>query len=154
MYLMLKTIHIVAVIVFLGNTVTGLFWKAHADRTGDPRVIAHTFDGIIRSDRWFTIPGVVLIVVAGIAAAIVGGVPILGTFWIWTSIVLLTISGVAFGVWVAPLQVRLRDLAARAPDAARFERATYQRWSRQWEFWGLVAIAAPAVALVLMVLKP
>jgi len=60
-YLLLKAVHVLAVVLFLGNIVTGIFWKAHGDRTGDPRIMAHTLDGIIRSDRWFTIPGVVLI---------------------------------------------------------------------------------------------
>ena len=70
MYLVLKLIHVAAVIIFLGNIITGLFWKAHADRTRDVRFIAHTMHGIIRSDRWFTIPGVVVITLAGFLAAI------------------------------------------------------------------------------------
>jgi uncharacterized membrane protein len=53
-YLGLKLFHIAAVILFLGNIITGLYWKAHADRTRNPQVIAHTFEGIICSDRWFT----------------------------------------------------------------------------------------------------
>lgn len=35
MYHILKLIHVAAVIIFLGNIITGLFWKAHADRTKD-----------------------------------------------------------------------------------------------------------------------
>ena len=66
MYLAMKTLHVLAVVLFLGNIITGLFWKAHGDRTADPRIIAHTLEGIIRSDRWFTIPGVVLIVAFGV----------------------------------------------------------------------------------------
>lgn len=37
MYAALKALHILAVALFLGNIVTGLFWKVHGDRTGDPR---------------------------------------------------------------------------------------------------------------------
>ena len=36
MYLALKLLHIVAVILFLGNITTGLFWHAHAARTKQP----------------------------------------------------------------------------------------------------------------------
>lgn len=50
MYLALKALHILAVILFLGNTITGAFWKAHGDKSGDPKIMAHTLDGIIRSD--------------------------------------------------------------------------------------------------------
>ena len=66
MYLPMKLLHIVAVIAFLGNIATGLFWHIHAARTRDPRLLAHTVDGIIRSDRLFTIPGVAVIITTGI----------------------------------------------------------------------------------------
>src|SRR5687768_12726355 len=105
-YLSFKLLHIAAVILFLGNIITGLFWKAHADRTRDPRVIAHTFLGIIRSDRWFTLPGIVAILIGGFGAAIVGRIPILGTGWILWSIVLFSLSGLAFSFRVAPLQTQ------------------------------------------------
>jgi uncharacterized membrane protein len=90
-YLWLKLLHIAAVMAFLGNITTGLFWHAHAVRTRDPRVLAHTVDDIIRSDRFFTIPGVIVIVLAGVAAAIVGGFPLLRTGWILWSLILFAI---------------------------------------------------------------
>ena len=55
-YLTLKMLHIVAVVLFLGNIITGVFWKDHADRSRDPRIILAILEGIVRSDRWFTIP--------------------------------------------------------------------------------------------------
>jgi uncharacterized membrane protein len=154
LYLAMKTLHVLAVVLFLGNIITGLFWKAHGDRTADPRIVAHTLEGIIRSDRWFTIPGVVLIIGFGVAAAVIGGLPILGTGWIWQSIVLFTVSGLAFVLQVAPLQRRLQQLAAVAVDGGPWDLAAYHRLSRRWEFWGLVAILTPLAALVLMVYKP
>jgi uncharacterized membrane protein len=154
MYLALKVLHVLAVVLFLGNIITGLFWKAHGDRTGDPRIIAHTLEGIIRSDRWFTLPGVLLILVFGVAAAIVGRLPILGTGWIWQSIALFAVSGLAFMLQVAPLQRRLRTLAASGIAGGSWDQATYHRLSRRWEFWGAVAILTPLAALVLMVYKP
>ncbi len=153
MYFVMKAVHIFAVVLFLGNIITGLFWKAHGDRSGDPRIMAHTLDGIIRSDRWFTLPGVAAIILAGVGTALTGGFPIFGTGWIWQSIVLFSLSGVAFVAQVAPLQVRLRDLAARAP-AAGWDAATYRRLSRRWELWGVFAILTPLAALALMVVKP
>ena len=106
MYLALKLLHVVAVIVFLGNIFTGLFWHAHAARTRDPKLLAHTMDGIIRSDRWFTLPGVVAIIAAGVALAIYGHFPLLRTPWILWTLVLFAISGIVFSVRVAPMQRR------------------------------------------------
>ena len=154
LYPWLKALHVLAVVLFLGNIITGVFWKAHADRSGDPRIVAHTLDGIIRSDRWFTIPGVLAILVFGFAAAVVGRLPILGTGWILWSIVLFTISGLAFTLRVAPLQERMARLARHGIATGAFDRDLYAAWSRSWGVWGLVATLAPLAALVLMVLKP
>jgi uncharacterized membrane protein len=154
MYLLFKLVHIVAVSLFLGNIVTGLFWKRHADDTGDPRIMANVFDGIIRSDRWFTIPGTIAIVAAGLGTAIVGQIPILRTGWIFWAIVLFTISGLAFSFRVAPLQVKLAALARAGANSGQFDQVRYRAWSRQWELWGLVALLTPVAAVVLMVVKP
>lgn len=154
LYSALKALHVLAVALFLGNIVVGLFWKAHGDRTRDPRIMAHTVEGIIRADRWFTSPGVVLIVLSGFAAAGLGGFPILRTGWIWQSIVLFTISGVAFMAQVAPLQRRLLAAARDGQASGSWDDSEYRRLSRRWEAWGLVATLTPLAALVLMVLKP
>lgn len=154
MYLALKVLHILAVVLFLGNIMTGVFWKAHGDRTGDPRIMAHTLDGIIRSDRWFTIPGVLLIIVFGIGAAMVARLPILGTGWILHSLILFGISGLAFVGQVAPLQRKLWALAQVGAAGGQWDPSAYHRLSRRWEFWGAVAVLTPLAALVLMVVKP
>lgn len=153
-YLWLKLIHVLAVVLFLGNIVTGVFWKAHADRTGDPRIISHALRGIIRSDRWFTVPGVFVIVLAGFGAAGVGGVPILRTGWILWSLVLFTISGAAFMARLVPLQRRLEAVASAGARGGEWDRALYARLSRSWGWWGALATATPLAATVLMILKP
>lgn len=154
MYLWLKLLHLTAVIAFLGNVTTGLFWHKHAERTRDPRLLAHTMDGVIRSDRLFTIPGVILITVAGLAAAIHKGLPILGTPWILWTIVLFSISGFVFSYRVAPLQKRLRAMAREGVEGGNFDFARYHALARRWELWGGIALVTPLAGLVLMVLKP
>jgi uncharacterized membrane protein len=139
--------------LFFGNIVTGLFWASRAHHSRDFRLIESTFDGIIRSDRYFTVPGVVGILVGGFAAAIQGKFPILGTGWILWSIVLFSISGVVFGVWLVPLQRRILDFAARAEDSDEAWQV-HEKMYRRWEWWGFVALITPAAAIVLMVLKP
>ena len=154
MYAALKALHILAVAMFLGNIVTGVFWKAHGDQSGDPRIMAHTMDGIIRSDRWFTMPGVLAIILFGVGAAMVGHFPIFGTPWIWQSLVLFAISGLAFVFQVAPLQARLRSVAQAAAADGPWDPDLYRRLSRRWELWGALATLTPLLALGLMVFKP
>jgi uncharacterized membrane protein len=152
-FFLLKSLHIVSVVLFLGNIITGVFWKFHADRTGELRARAQALDGIIASDRWFTVPGVVLIIATGVAMALLVGYPLLSTKWIGWSLVLFGISGAAFSAFVAPLQKKL--LAnVRAGIAGSWNEPEYKSLSRSWEIWGAVATGAPLVALFLMVFKP
>ncbi len=152
-YLAWKLLHVASVILFLGNITTGLFWAAHAHKTRDFRLIASTFEGIIRSDRWFTIPGVIGILIGGFAAAIDGNLPILATGWILWPIILFSISGIVFGVWVAPLQSKIVRFV-RAADSSAQAWDSYGKMYKRWELWGLVALITPVVAFVIMVLKP
>lgn len=154
LYLSLKLLHIIAVIAFLGNITTGLFWHAHAARRRDPRLLAFTMDGIIRSDRWFTLPGVAVIILTGVAAAAIGDYPLLRTGWIAWTLMLFAVSGVAFVLRVAPLQKQLRELAALGAESGQFDYAAYAYVARRWELWGAVALLTPVAGLVLMVLKP
>lgn len=154
MYLTLKALHVFAVAMFLGNIVTGVFWKIHAERTHDPRLIAHAFEGIIASDRLFTVPGVVLIIITGVWAAVEARLPLLSTGWIFWSLVLFSISGIIFMAFIAPLQRRIAVLARNAAVPAELDWPGYRAAARRWELWGLLAVVTPLGALALMVLKP
>lgn len=154
MDLWFKLLHIAGVIAFLGNITTGLFWHAHATRTRDAKILAHTMDGIIRADRIFTMPGVLVIIFAGFGGAGVKHLPILGTGWILWTIILFSISGAIFMARVVPLQRKLRDLATAGAAAGNFDYAVYHAMARQWEIWGAAALLTPLAGLFLMVLKP
>lgn len=154
MYLAMKVVHIVAVVLFLGNIITGVFWHRHAERSRDPRLLAHTVDGIIRSDRLFTMPGVLVIIASGVIAAIAGHFPILGTRWIAWTLVLFAVSGFCFMFRVAPLQRRLLALAQAGAAGGSFDFDAYRRLAVGWEIWGAVATFTPLIGLALMVLKP
>jgi uncharacterized membrane protein len=154
MYLLAKLLHVIAVIAFLGNITTGIFWHRHAARTKDAKLLAHTMDGIIRSDRIFTVPGVILIIVTGVAAAIYGQLPILRTGWIFWTLVLFLISGAIFMIWVVPLQRRLRAAAQAGAQSGSFDYAAYHALAVRWEVWGAAALLTPLAGLALMVLKP
>ncbi|HET9941447.1 MAG TPA: DUF2269 family protein, partial [Candidatus Eisenbacteria bacterium] len=153
MYEASKLLHIFAVVLFLGNITGGIFWKLFGDKTRDPRIIAHTMAGIIASDRLFTNPGAILILIGGITAALLGHYPILRTHWISSSIGLFALSGAAFGIRLVPLQRQLLAVA-RAGVEGTMDWDRYDKLSGQWKLWGMVALVAPLLAMVLMVLKP
>lgn len=149
-YLLLKLVHVFAVIIFLGNIITGLFWMKMADKTNDLSVISFTMKGIIKLDRWFTIPGVIIITAGGIMAAIQGGYPLLRTGWIFWAIMMFSLSGIIFSWKLVPLQRKIFHLTL---DNEKFNKTLYQSCLKQWEMWGLVAVLSPIAAMVMMVLK-
>jgi len=153
-YLVLKLLHVGAVVMFLGNITTGLFWHRHAARTRDPRLLHHAMDGILRSDRWFTNPAAATIAITGVLTAIVGHLPILRTRWIAGGLALFIVSGLVFVVRVTPLQKQLRALAYAGLTSGAFDHARYDALARRWELWGAVALLLPFAAFVLMILKP
>jgi uncharacterized membrane protein len=149
-YLLLKLVHIVAVIVFMGNIFTGLFWMRQADKTNDLSIISFTIKNIIKSDRWFTVPGVIIITAGGISAALYSSTPILRTGWIFWPIVLFTLSGIIFSWKLIPLQKKLFRFTC---NSEKTDWDIYRSTLHQWEAWGLGALLAPFGALVMMVLK-
>jgi uncharacterized membrane protein len=145
--LVLKLLHVAGVVLFLGNITVGVFWKSYADKSRNLAVMAFTMDAIIRADRVFTFPGILILLIGGLGAAFVGGIPILSTGWLLWGIIAIILSGLAFG----PLSRTQRQLAAAA-HAGNLEK--YEQLSSGWNLWGSIALAFPVIAFVLMILKP
>lgn len=151
-YLLLKLLHIIAVIVFMGNIYTGLFWMKQADKSNDVLIISFTMKNIIKSDRRFTVPGVVIITIFGISAAFYTGIPLLRTGWIFWPIVMFTLSGIVFSVRLIPLQRKIYQITS-PENRNDFDWNNYRQYLKQWELWGHIALLAPLGALIMMVLK-
>ena len=154
MYIALKVLHVAAVVIFLGNLVTGILWKMHGDQTEDPVIIRHTVAGLIRADRWFTIPGVVLILIGGFGAAMIGGLPLIRTKWILIGIVLFTLSGAAYMGRVVPLQRRMLQVARSGVETGQLDWEKYRALTRSWNVWGTIALLTPVLAMIVMIAKP
>ena len=150
-YFILVLIHVSSVIIFLGNISIAPFWKNHAERTKDRQNILNTWEGIIKADRLFTMPGVLLLLIFGLGGALHGGLNLLGTGWIFWSIILYVISGIAFMAKVSPIQ---KKIVALAKNESKFSWEEYQKLATQWDIWGSVATITPWIAVILMVIKP
>jgi len=152
-YLLLKTIHILAVILFIGNITTGLFWMHYAVRTKNQTVISRTIKSIIQADKIFTIPGVVVIVASGIGLALYAHYPMLKLGWLLWPILLFIISGISFGVKVAPLQNQISKLISIPEIVTDSDWQIFNKLLKSWDVWGLVALLTPFAAFGMMVLK-
>ena len=152
-YTYYKLIHLLAVVIFLGNIITGLFWMRIAVKTSDLKIINFTMRTIIKLDRYFTIPGVIIITTFGIFAAVYGHFPLLHTGWILWSIILFTISGLAFGMKVAPLQKRIHNLTLNKELSTEFDWKHFKQIYYEWDIWGLIALLTPMASFIMMILK-
>lgn len=150
-YNIIKLLHILFVVIFLGNITIGLFWKMIAEKSKEADKIAFAFKGIIKADKYFTVPGVIGIILFGIGLSMHAKIPIISTGWIFWSIILFIISGAAFMAKLVPLQ---KKLAALASDKEKINWDEYHKLSKQWDIWGYIALLTPWIAVILMVIKP
>jgi uncharacterized membrane protein len=153
MYALFKSVHIVGVVVLLGNVTITAFWKVLADRTGNARIIAHAQHGVTVADWIFTLAGIILILVGGYGAVAVAGMPLAGTVWLGIGQLLFAASGCIWLGVLIPIQIRqARAARSMAPDSN--VPSQYRRDSRSWLIWGVVATVPLVAAIYVMVAKP
>lgn len=147
-------IHIGAVVVFMGTIVTALFWQRAAERTGNPGIIAHTYHMLNRFDVLLTPISIVAIALSGVLLAQFAELSIVGTGWIFWSLVAWGASGVLFMVRLFPIQRRLECEANDAEQKMDPGILTHMRTGKQWAHWAHLTLVGIVVAFCLMVLKP
>ena len=72
-YTAFKIIHMLGIVLFLGNIIVTGVWKAFADRTGNAEVVAFAQRLVTLTDWVFTFGGVVLILIGGYGMAAAAG---------------------------------------------------------------------------------
>lgn len=147
-------LHLLGVIVFFANLIAALFWRSVAEATKDPRVLAFAYRTLNLGDKWLTPPSIGMIVAGGVGAALQVRLPFLSTGWIMWSIVLFSLSGLLFALFVLPRQKVLAAHAQAGVQDGDFDLPTHQRLAREWAFWAHLSLLAAAAALPLMVFRP
>lgn len=152
-YELLKTIHILGVILLLGNITITAWWKSMANRTGDARIIAFAQRQVTLTDFLFTLPGAVLIVATG---DFIGYVLLTDSWsirWLTWGRILFIVSGLIWLSVLIPIQVKQARLARTFGTGAEIP-AAYWRLNRCWYAFGTVALLLPMANLYWMVFKP
>ncbi len=139
--------------MFLGNIIVTAFWKAFADRTGEPRVIAFAQRLVTLTDWVFTAGGVLLILVGAYGMAFIAGLNLHGQTWLVWGQILFVASGVIWVLILIPTQiVQARQARAFTTGGAIPDR--YWALNRRWMVWGIVATLLPLANLYFMIFKP
>jgi uncharacterized membrane protein len=145
---MLKSLHVLAAVLFVGNVVVTGVWAElalRARRTAADFTLAAR--AIWITDWLFSIGAATVLTATGIAQALLRGWSLWGTPWIRDTIMLLAASTVLWLAVLLPTQLEL-SRAAAADDDARLLRAF-----RRWRVVGWLATLPLVLALWRMVAK-
>lgn len=153
MYALFKTIHLIGVVILVGNVTITAYWKVFADRTRDARIVAHAQHGVTVADWIFTLAGIVLIMIGGYGAAAVAGFSLTGPTWLVLGQLLFAVSGLIWLLLLVPIQIRQARAVRALPDGGALS-AAYRRDSRIWLIWGIIATVPLVAAIYVMVAKP
>ncbi len=151
-YLWLKSMHILGIVLFLGNIIVTGWWKLMANRTRNPVIVAFAQRHVTRADWVFTLSGVLLVLAGGVGNAWLHGMSIVNTHWLAWGGALFLASG---AIWVAillPLQVSLDRMAAQFSGGGAIP-DDYWRRDRLWMVFGIIATLLPMLNLYWMVFK-
>ena len=153
-YSAVKLIHVLGVILFLGNIIVSAVWKIQADRTNDPVVIAFACRLINATDLAFTALGSALIVIGGIGLFHATGISISDAPYLIYGI---SLFGMAAMLWLAgllPLQIYMSKIAAQTVENGETEMPeSYEKSRKLWNLIGRIAILFPLGALYFMIMR-
>jgi len=145
-------LHVLGVVVFLGNLIVTAVWKTFADQTRSPSVVAYAQRLVTITDFAFTATGAALITVSGfVLADDWGGIG--GPSWLTVGFSLFAAAGVVWIVVLVPTQMQQARLAR---DFATAEAIPERYWqlARRWYVFGSVATLLPLATIFVMALKP
>jgi uncharacterized membrane protein len=145
-------LHIVGVVLFLGNIVTAAFWKVKADVNKNPTIIHQTAKNVMLADYFFTIPGLILIIVSGNLMAVQAGYSMSEYNWFTLSMFLFLITGLIWGIILIPIQRKMIKFSAESVELGKVT-DSYRRASMYWAIFGIIATLIPVGILYVMITK-
>jgi len=149
-----KFIHLLGVVIMRGNISTGFFWKAHAEKYRDQRILMSTFEGIYLSDRWITNTCIVIILLSGFMMAYSTDLSLLSEGWMLASFAVILLSGAVYSKGVIPLNRKIIDHLAQGKPFGDKEWQEYEALRKPWFAMGITATATPFIAMIFMFFKP
>ncbi len=153
LYAACKAVHVLGVVVLLGNAIATAVWKVMADRTRDPRIVAFAQRLVTLTDWWLTASGIAMIVIGGYGAAYVGGLALFSTSWLVWGQLLFVGSALLWMFVLLPAQIRQARAARTFANGGQIP-DDYRRDATRWLRWGVVATVPLVVAVWVMVVKP
>lgn len=152
-YLLLKSLHILGAVIFLGNIVVTGWWKVMADRTRNPVIIAFAQRQVTLTDYVFTAGGAALVLATGVGNAMLHGMDYLSIRWLAWGYWLFIISGIIWAVILIPVQIKQARMARQFQNGGAIPES-YWTLGRIWIVFGTLATVIPLANIYWMVFKP
>lgn len=143
-----KLLHILGVIIFMGNMIVGPVWFSYAFYSKDAHVLKFAAKLLQQTDLYLTIPGVALTVLNGLClSSVYGGSQ--SQPWLLHSIYLI------LTMWVlsVPLVFLQEKLFLTIETEAQNE-AKINRLLIRWSILGSLVMIPPSIIFYWMVVKP
>jgi len=150
-YDILILLHVLGMILLIGNVTVTSIWKLYADGTRDAKIIGFAQRLVTITDWFFTFWGILLLMVGGYGAAWLAGMDVLRDDWLVWSQVMFVLAGVIWLAILVPIQVKQARLA-RGFAAGGPIPENYWRLGKLWIIWGSVA-TIPLVAAIWLMLR-
>ncbi len=147
-------LHVIGATLLIGNALVMGAWLTMAGFSRSDRAKRHAARAVNLGDAWFTVPGVILLLLNGLAmvAARHGGpAAFTTTGWISAGLVLLSLTGIIWAFRLVPAQLTLHRLAT---VDGPLDVGAYRRVLNRWSVWGVIATALPLLAVFVMTTKP
>ena len=146
-----KVVHLFGVVLFLGNIIVTAVWKALADRTGSPAIVAYAQRLVTITDFAFTAVGAALIAITGpLMAEQFGGIG--ATRWLTWGAGMFVASGLIWVFVLIPVQIMQARMARTFAKQTAIP-GRYRKLSSIWSVAGAVATLLPLANLYFMVFK-
>jgi uncharacterized membrane protein len=148
----LKVVHVLAVVVLLGNLLMAPFWRKRLAALGGVQARAAANRSVRVADLIFTLPGWVVVLVTGIMLIIYRDMGMRGG---WLHLSLLLFLGWLVFWHILVLRAR-KAMIAQAEEAASGGQAPAElaQHERQWQQWSYLAAGIAVLILILMVIQP
>lgn len=147
-YILLKYVHVLLAIVAIGFNASYGIWLSRARK--EPEHALHVLRGIKTLDDRFANPAYGLLLITGVALAVIGNLPMLATFWIAAALVLyVALLVVAAGFYSPTLKRQIAVLESSGPSSPE-----YARLSTRGTVVGILLAVDVVVIEFLMVVKP
>ncbi len=150
-YFTFKFLHVLGVILLIGNVTVTAVWKVFADRTRNTSIVAFGQSLVTGTDWSFTAGGILLIIVGGYGMVVTGHLD-LTIPWLAYGQIAFVVSGVIWATVLVPIQVKQARLAKVLLTDASVENE-YYALSRRWLIWGVISTVPLVFAIFVMVMK-